>query len=252
MLKWIYFRIGLARLIALALVLFALTVRVNDPVPVQIVRNLTFDLFQQIKPRQPQAFPVAIIDVDDPSITEIGQWPWPRTRFAELVDKSMQAGAVAVAFDIVFAERDRLSPGQIAQDNSELDLTIRESLRALPNNDALLAEAFGRGRVVVGQTSIRSANGSSTDTVNVAQVPHAILGPDPAPFILKFPDLVENLPDLEATAAGRGVFSVRPDPDGVYRRAPVVVSVGGQLRLGLAPELLRVATGGQPFAVRTN
>ncbi|MEP4508689.1 MAG: adenylate/guanylate cyclase domain-containing protein [Paracoccaceae bacterium] len=252
MLKWIYFRIGLARLIALALVLFALTVRVNDPVPVQIVRNLTFDLFQQIKPRQPQAFPVAIIDVDDPSITEIGQWPWPRTRFAELVDKSMQAGAVAVAFDIVFAERDRLSPGQIAQDNSGLDLAIRESLRALPNNDALLAEAFGRGRVVVGQTSIRSANGSSTDTVNVSQVPHAILGPDPAPFILKFPDLVENLPDLEASAAGRGVFSVRPDPDGVYRRAPVVVSVGGQLRLGLAPELLRVATGGQPFAVRTN
>ncbi|MEP3845683.1 MAG: adenylate/guanylate cyclase domain-containing protein [Paracoccaceae bacterium] len=252
MVKWIYVRIGLVRLVALALVVFALTVRVNDPVPVQIVRNLTFDFFQQIKPREPQAFPVAIIDVDDPSITEIGQWPWPRTRFADLVDKSMQAGAVAVAFDIVFAEQDRLSPEQIAEDNWGLNSDVRDTLRALPSNDAMLAKAFSRGRVVVGQTSIRSANGSSDDAVDVKQVPHAILGPDPAPFILKFPDLVENLPDLEASATGRGVFSVRPDPDGVYRRAPIVVSVGGQLRLGLAPELLRVATGGQPFAVRTN
>ena len=224
MLKWIYFRIGLARLVALVLVVFALTVRVNDPVPVQIVRNLTFDFFQQIKPREPQAFPVAIIDVDDPSITEVGQWPWPRTRFADVVDKSMQAGAVAVAFDIVFAERDRLSPEQIAEDNWGLNSDVRDTLRALPSNDAQLAKAFGRGRVVVGQTSIRSANGSSDDAVDVKQVPHAILGPDPAPFILKFPDLVENLPDLEASAVGRGVFSVRPDPDGVYRRCLLYTS----------------------------
>jgi adenylate cyclase len=48
------------------------------------------------------------------------------------------------------------------------------------------------------------------------------------------------------------VFNVRPDPDGVFRRVPLVMSVEGRVRLGLAPELLRVATGGQPFAIRTN
>ncbi len=252
MLKWIYFRIGFARLVALALVVFALTVRHNDPVPVQIVRNLTFDFFQQIKPRQMQTLPVAIIDVDDPSITEIGQWPWPRTRFAEMVDKLMQAGAVVVAFDIVFAEQDRLSPKQIALDNPDLDASVRDTLRTLPDNDAVLAEAFARGRVVVGQASMRGALHSSNRVTEFAQVPHAILGPSPDIHIQKFPDLVENLPGLEQNAAGRGVFSVRPDPDGVYRRAPVVAQVGGQLRMGLAAELLRVATGGQPFAVRVN
>jgi hypothetical protein len=71
-----------------------------------------------------------------------------------------------------------------------------------------------------------------------------VIGPDPAPFLVAFPDLVENLPELEAAAAGRGVFNVRPDPDGVFRRVPLVMTVEGHVRLGLAPELLRVATGG--------
>jgi adenylate cyclase len=108
-------RLGANRRAGLVAALLAL--RVADPVPVQIVRNLTFDYYQQLKPRAPAPFPVAILDVDDPSIAEIGQWPWPRTRFAELVDRATADGAVAIAFDIIFAEPDRLSPPQIAADN---------------------------------------------------------------------------------------------------------------------------------------
>lgn len=242
----------MARLVALLLVAFAIFVRVVDPFPVQIIRNLTFDIFHQVKPRTPQTLPVAILDVDDDSIAEIGQWPWPRTRFADLVDRAMQDGAVAIAFDIIFAEPDRLSPKQIAQDNPELSPALLDALWSLPENDALLADAFRRGRVIVGQTSVRSALASAYAGAEVQIVPHAVIGPDPRRFLLTFPDLITNLPALEAAAQGRGVFTVRPDLDGVYRRVPLVVSVGGELRMSLAPELLRVATGGQPFAVRTN
>jgi adenylate cyclase len=249
--KWLGRWIGLARLVALLLVAFAIFLRVLDPFPVQILRNLTFDTFHQIKPREPQPFPVAILDVDDESIAAIGQWPWPRTRFADLVDAAMQDGAVTVAFDIVFSEPDRLSPAQIAADNPQLSQALVAALKSLPDNDAVLAEAFRRSRVVAGETSIRSGL-SDTGEADVAKVPHAVIGPDPRPFLLSFPDLVTNLPPLEEAALGRGVFTVRPDPDGVYRRAPLVVEVGGQLRMALAPELLRVATGGQPFAVRSN
>lgn len=252
MVGWIGRWIGWARVIALGLIAFAVVVRVADPVPLRIARNLVFDFYQQQRPREPQAFPIAIIDIDDASLTEIGQWPWPRTRFAELVDKTMGDGAVAMAFDIIFAERDRLSPPKVADDNPDLDEALKAGLRALPDNDRLLAEAFARGRVVVGQTSVRSAHAAAAHESNVPQVPHALVGLDPLPYITTFPDLVENLPELEAAAAGHGMFNVRPDPDGVYRRAPMVVSVAGQLRLGLGPELLRVATGGNPFAVRTN
>lgn len=250
--RWIGRWIGLARLIALALVVFAIAVRIVDPVPLKIVRNLVFDYYQQLRPRQPEPVPVAIIDIDDASIAEVGQWPWPRSRFAELVDQATADGAVAIAFDIIFAERDRLSPVNIARDNPDLNVGLLTALQTLPDSDRLLAEAFSRARVVVGQTSIRSGYVEDRTGQDIPEVPHAILGDDPRPFILTFPDLVENLPELEAAASGRGVFNVRPDPDGVYRRAPIVVSVAERLRLGLAPELLRVATGGAPFAVRTN
>ena len=249
---WIGKRIGMARLAALFLVGFAIFVRVVDPFPVQIIRNLTFDIFHQLKPRVPETLPVAILDVDDDSIAEIGQWPWPRTRFADLVDAAMQDGAVAVAFDIIFAEPDRLSPNQIAADNPGLSPSLIEALTSLPDNDMQLAQAFRRGRVIVGQTSVRSGLADAQNGTSVDPVPHAVIGPDPRPYLLNFPDLITNLPPLEEAALGRGVFTVRPDPDGVYRRAPLVVSVGGELRMSLAPELLRVATGGQPFAVRSN
>ena len=228
--------IGWARVVALGLVAALLALRVADPVPVQIVRNLTFDFYQQLKPRDLAPFPVAILDVDDPSIAEIGQWPWPRTRFADLVDRATADGAVAIAFDIIFAEPDRLSPPRIAEDNPDLAPDVRAALAAQPENDAALAAAFARSRVIVGQTSVRSALAGLEVERDIPEVPHAIVGPDPMPFLLTFPDLVENVPELEAAAAGRGVFNVRPDPDGVFRRVPLVMSVEGHVRLGLAPE----------------
>lgn len=229
-----------------------LALRVADPGPVQQMRNSAFDLYQQLNPRVPQQVPVTIIDIDDPSLEAFGQWPWPRSHVAELVIRAFEAGAVAMAFDIIFAEPDRLSPHAIARDNPDLPEEMRERLRALQDTDAQLADAIARTRVVVGQTSVRSTRSGLARTRGVRQVPHAILGEDARPFLPRFPDLVQNLPAIEEAAAGRGVFSVRPDADGIYRRVPMAMLVQDQLRLGLAPELLRVATGGNAFALRGN
>ncbi len=245
-------RFGFARAAALGLVALLLALRVADPLPVEALRLFAFDLFQQTSPRQPQPAPVAIVDIDDASLEEFGQWPWPRTRIAELVDRIAAQGAPAMAFDIVFAEPDQYSPDRIAAGLEGLDPAARAALAALPGSDALLAEAFARTRVVVGQTSVRTASGNREDKEELRSVPHAILGPDPTPFLQKFPDIVRNLPVLEEAAAGRGVFTVRPDADGIYRRVPLVMMVQDTLRLGLAPELLRVATGGDAFAIRAN
>ena len=73
--------------------------------------SLVFDAYQQVSPR---AFnpdlPVRIIDIDEELLKEIGQWPWPRTVLADLVDKLEAGGAAAIGFDMVFPEPDRMSP----------------------------------------------------------------------------------------------------------------------------------------------
>ncbi|WP_424975955.1 CHASE2 domain-containing protein [Dinoroseobacter sp. S124A] len=241
------------RVLGVALIVLLLGLRVLDPVWVADLRHTAFDTFQRVNPRPQVPQPVAIIDIDDRSLTEIGQWPWPRTVFAEIVTRVQQAGAAALAFDVIFAEADRLSPPNLAEAQRDLDPGFRALLADLPDHDAQLADALSRTPVVLGQTSVRHASRpQSVEAAPARPVPHAFIGPDPTPFLQRYPDLVQNLPELEAAAAGRGIFTVRPDPDGIYRRLPLVMEVDGVLRLGLAPELLRVATGGQPFAVRSN
>ncbi|WP_263828740.1 CHASE2 domain-containing protein [Ruegeria aquimaris] len=234
------------------LVFSLLTLRIVDPIFVERLRLQAFDQFQRLNPREIAPFPVAILDIDDRSLNEVGQWPWPRTVIADLTDRVFQAGAAAMAFDIVFSEPDRLSPGSIAADNPGISNELRSQLMQLPSNDAVLAQSFSRNRVVLGETSVRSGLQASGIERQIKQVPHAVIGSDPRPYLLKFPELIQNLPILNEAAPGRGVFTVLPDADGVYRRVPVVMMVEGAMRLSLSLELLRIATGGDAFAVRSN
>ncbi len=249
---WAFRKFDWARTLAMGMLVFLMLIRIWDHEFIQTFRFNAFDFYQQFKPRVAAQFPVTIIDVDDKSLKELGQWPWPRTTVAELILKSAEAGVVATAFDVIFADPDRLSPENIAEDNPNLPTDIREALLALPSNDTVLADAIGRTRVIVGETSVRSALGETSEEDVGPKVEYAFLGPDPKPFMMKFPDLVQNMPTLDAKASGRGIFTVRPDSDGVYRRVPLVMSVQGQIRLGLSVELLRVATGGGAFAIKSN
>ena len=174
--RWFVRKVGWARFAGLALLIALLAVRIADPVFIERLRLQAFDTYQQINPRERLGAPVAILDVDDRSLAEVGQWPWPRTQIAEMTLKAMQAGAVAVAFDVIFSEPDRLSPENIALDNPDLPQSVRAELRKLPPNDEVLAQAFARSRVVVGQTSMRNAGSGEAGGPAPLDVPHAILG----------------------------------------------------------------------------
>jgi len=232
-------------------VLFAiLSLRVWDPVFVSTIRNQIFDVYQRVHNRPYTPGPVAIIDIDEASLAAYGQWPWPRTRLADLVERLTQNGAVVIGFDMVFAEPDRLSPKRIAAENASLPEVARAALLSMPDSEEIFAKAIAASRVVLGETAARG--GSVAQTAQVAEVPHAVLGADPSPWIASFSTLVANQPVLSAAAAGFGVFSVEPDADGVYRRLPLVMKVQDRFRLALSMEMLRIATGGRAFAVRSD
>src|SRR4051794_5121252 len=98
-------RIGRGRVVASALLGLLLAIRYWDPAPVEAFRVRTFDAFQVLRPASRlDPDPVVIADIDEASLQELGQWPWPRTRVAELCRRLTAAGALVIAFDIVFAE----------------------------------------------------------------------------------------------------------------------------------------------------
>jgi adenylate cyclase len=82
---------------------------------VRVARELAFDTFQQIAPREAAEAPVRIADIDDASLAEIGQWPWSRDVMARLATRLTELGAAAVVFDVLFPEPDRTSPAFLNQ-----------------------------------------------------------------------------------------------------------------------------------------
>ncbi len=142
MLKFLRSAFSFERLLSMALLAGFMFLYYVDPYPVQFLRLKTFDFYQQQKPREippPQGKPVTIIDLDEESLAEIGQWPWPRTTVAKLIQNLTQMGAALVAFDIVFAEPDRMNPNKIPDVIVGLDEATKAMLRALPCNDEIMA-----------------------------------------------------------------------------------------------------------------
>ena len=244
-------RIGLGRAIGLLLLIAFLLIRVWDPVPLQELRLRGFDLYQLMRPRVTEQRPVAIVDIDEQSLRTYGQWPWPRTLIAKLINQLTALQSAAIAFDVIFAEPDRMSPAVAANTFGDLDEATRAKLQSLPSNDDVLAAAIRKSRVVLGQAGIPAR----IDQGDVSSLPRTTMAsrpPDPRPFLVTFPYLLHNLPVLEKAAAGRGLLSVDPERDGIVRRVPIVILAGGEIVPSLSLETLRVALGAPAIRVVTD
>ncbi len=249
--RWVAQKFGFARLVCLALLIGFAALRVWDPPPVQEVRVRTFDMFQLIDPRYKAARPVAIVDVDDKSLAKLGQWPWPRTTIADLIINLTNLGAVAIGFDMVFSEADRLNPDLVAGQMRYLDEATRAKLRELPSNDQILSEAIKRSRVVLGETGQTTVTSEIDKALPFTGV--ATIGEDgPERFLFEFPGLLRNVPVIEKVAAGRGLFTIRTERDGLIRRVPMVLRAQGVTMPSLSLEILRVVTRTPTLLIRTD
>ena len=239
------------RLQGVLCLLALLALRQLDPWPVEALRLWIFDSYQRLAPRSAEQIIVPIVDIDERSLAAEGQWPWPRGLLAQLVDRLTEAGAVVVGFNIVLSEVDRLSPARIQEFLPGMDSDLVEALEQLPTNDEILATSLRRGRVVLSQAALEErleAGGAGPRRVT----PLASIGGDPAPYLLSFRDVIQNIEVLDEAAAGRGIITLPIEIDGVVRRVPAAVRVGEAVLPSLFLEVLRVATGQSTYAVRVD
>ncbi len=219
-----------ARLVPLVALGVALSVMVANPIPLRALRNATFDQFQRWSPRDAQALPVSIVDIDDESLRRIGQWPWPRERVAQLVDEIGRLEPAATALDVMFAEPDHANPAGSSASDDEL------------------ARALARGNVAIGfamSDTVGSVRGPAFST----KAGYLARGGDPLPFIPEFSSSVSNLPLLQQAAAGEGAMTFIPDDDGIVRKVPLLMNLDGQLVPSLVAEALRLAAHAPGYEV---
>jgi adenylate cyclase len=237
---------------AALVVLTALTLlRAESPWIVTELQERTFDAYQRLQPRAYQDFPVRIVDIDEASIAAYGQWPWPRTRLAAIVNRLTELGAGAVAFAVIFPEPDRTTLKQLGSDIAIEDRQERELalklLASLPDHDKLFASAMSRTPTVLGFATSTSPNG----TRPAARAGLAFVGVKPTDVLTPFRGALSNIPVLEEAAAGVGGINLSSrDRSGIIRRIPMLFSDGERIYPGLAGEALRVAQGQKGIVVR--
>ena len=154
-----------------------------------------------------------------------------------------------IAFDIVFAEPDRLNPGAAAETMRYLDDITRSKLRELPSNDQIFADAMQHSRVVLGETALANVTSEFDSTLPVTGI--AMGGEDPTPFLFEFPGLLRNIRVLETAAAGRGLITIKTERDGIIRRVPMLLRAQGAIMPSLSFEILRVATVTPTIIIRS-
>ncbi|HJU20775.1 MAG TPA: adenylate/guanylate cyclase domain-containing protein [Stellaceae bacterium] len=237
---------GSVYLLPLAVLVLAVGARLAAPDLLDRLSLISFDLYQRAAPRQAQNLPIRIVDIDDRSLKTIGQWPWPRTVIAKLVDRLREAGAAVIGFDIDFAEKDRTAPEMLLPLVTQSGVSPEEArkiLSDLPEPDTVLAAAMRKVPVVTG--FILSDHGSRRPPLEKAGF--AFAGNDPLGHVDAFPSAIANRPDLEAAAAGDGFLNQHLDWDHVVRRVPLILKLGNTPYPSLAAELLRVVSGAKSY-----
>ena len=237
-------------LIVGTVIVASLALRVWDPSPVARLRSLVFDAYQRVSPRAyDPSLPVRIVDIDEDSLKEVGQWPWPRTVLADLVNKLAANGAAAVGFDMVFPEPDRMSPANTLRfwPKSEALAGLREKVEKLPSNDQVFAEAIEKVPVLLGFIASPQAT-----SIPETKAGFAHGGNDPKLFAPYYPGAAASLKELQDKAQGAGSLNWIPEHDQIIRRMPMVVRVGDTLYPSFAADMLRLAQGASTYVVKSS
>jgi CHASE2 domain-containing sensor protein len=188
---------------------------------------------------------VAIVDVDDRSLSTIGQWPWRRDVVGRLITVLRNAGATAIALDIIFAESDRYGQPEDSEGGT--------AGRMATTPDAALAGALREGRVILGYGLTFDAPSRAHGACVLHPIGIAIVQP---PDDTRYEPLfhatgaVCNLPILAEAAVSSGFLNAAPDSDGILRRVPLLAELDGRVYPGLALAAVAAATGARDVALR--
>ncbi|MEE8292082.1 MAG: CHASE2 domain-containing protein, partial [Candidatus Tectomicrobia bacterium] len=213
------------------------------------LRHAVFDRYQRAFPNRVDQWPVVIVDIDEASLAAIGQWPWPRTRLARLIEATRRLGARVVGLDIIMPEADRLSPQMVITDRPEISPGLKDALAQLPSNDTILAATLRRVPSVVGRAGTESSATEKPLSIRQTKQTNVLARGKPVPHVWAYADHITNVSLVEEAAHGRGYLTPTLSADGVARAMPFVVAIDGKLAPAFALELLRVDAGEDFYTV---
>ena len=214
--------------------LAAAVLSLTRPAALANLEYAVYDRLVRWTPTRQPSGKIVIVDVDEKSLTSIGQWPWRRDVISRLIDSLRDRGAAVVALDIMFPESDRY------------DGTGRSP-------DAVLSDTLQKGRAILGYGLLFDPTGEAPQPC----VQHALSLPiirgagvqTEDPFF-QATSAVCNIPTLTSAAQASGFLNAAPDPDGILRRVPLLMQYRGRVYPALSLAAVRSVSNADNLVLR--
>ena len=209
------------------------------------IERRTYDTRLLALKNQKAARDIAIVSIDERSISQVGHWPWNRNVLAQLVDRLDRAGAKVIASDIFFPEAQNPALTRLVRDlhRKAPRLASVPSWRELDhfaNGDAALASAIRRsGKVVLCMVFLTSKAEATRRGVGPEQRRYEEIQRASVPVIhgyggnrtnvalpYKVYDVDANIPPIQSAGLYSGQINTMPDADGALRWTPLVMRFG--------------------------
>lgn len=234
--------------VGLAVTIAVLALCVARPGMLDRLINASYDAqLLLLADRRPSSL-LVIVEVDDRSLRELGQWPWPRFLIARLLEKLSGLGVASVGVDFVFPDIDRTSPFRVRQelgDHFGEDLSLASVSPAARDYDRILAETLKNRPYVLGYYfEFGSTHGGDCEPKSATVAIRSGAGVElDRRYLFRASGVTCSVPVLADAGEAAGFINSRPDDDGVYRRTPLMIEYRGRLFSSLALQTVLTASG---------
>jgi len=179
---------------------------------------------------------ITIIDIDEKSLAVVGQFPWRRDVYAQILNNVNQHNPASIAFDIFFSEEDKQNPKNLLIELKKNINTLKD-IEALDTSKIFIDELKKTKAIL----PILGITGESL-VVNNSKPKLRIIskGSNPKNYLFKFKSKITSLEKINNAATGIGSISLLPGIDGIIRSAPILLNIDNQIWPSLSLESVRV------------
>ena len=206
-----------------------------SPKALESIDNRLRDSFFTIRGEIPNTDNIVIVDIDEKSLKELGQWPWSRNKVAKILENLTKSDVGLISFDMVFPESDNSSPHKIFKKYN----IQRENT---PNYDLEFSQTIANTPTILGylfefKEDIEHISQKAPQVPAIFIERNKTLG---SQYLLKATGTIINIPELQDNAYSSGFFNNVPDESGIIRSVPLVISYNDMIYPSLALESLRI------------
>ena len=209
------------------------------------IGHLNYDFFQKIFEEKSNFNKVVIVDIDENSINELGQFPWRRDIHSKIIENLNKANAKVIAFDIFFSEPDKQNPKLFIE-----EFKIQNQVNKIFDSDQLLSSSIEQSNVIlplVGAVDDKVFDENVNIKANLIQ-----RGESPSKFLYSFNSLITSLPKFNDNAKGLGAISIIEGEDGILRSVPMMININKSIIPSLSIEAVRVFNNQKIILIESN